>query len=80
MVWFTVVVGTVIGWLAMVGRSVWPAVLAHASVNATAGLGLIFSSGDPSPLLGPLPIGIVGSVAWTAVALYILWRLPGINQ
>lgn len=80
MVWFSVVVGTVIGWLAILGRGVWPAVIAHGSVNATAGLGLIFSSGNPNPLLGPLPVGIVGGVAWSIVAIFILWRLPGLDR
>lgn len=79
MVWFTVVVGTVIGWLAIVSKSLWPAVIAHASVNATAGVGVIFSSGNPSPLIGPLPVGVVGSIAWALAALYILWRLPGLS-
>ena len=75
-VWVAFAIGTVLGWLAIRGRSVWPAVIAHAMVNGTAGLGLLISSGDPSPLLGPLPAGLVGSVGWSAAALWILWMWP----
>lgn len=80
MVWFTFVAGTVIGWLAIWGDSVWPAVIAHATVNATGGLGVLVSSGQVFPLLGPAAIGLVGGVVWLLAALYLLWREPGLPE
>ena len=74
MTWFTFVAGTFLGWLAFRGGSVWPAVIGHAAINATAGLGLLVSTGRVNLLLGPLPVGIVGSAGFSAVALWILLR------
>lgn len=74
--WFTFIVGTLLGWLALRGGSVWPAVIAHATVNAAAALPVLFAVGNSSLLIGPLPIGIVGSVGWAVAALLILWRQP----
>jgi membrane protease YdiL (CAAX protease family) len=77
MVWFTLLVGTLIGWLALRGGSVWPAVIGHAAVNGIAGLAMLFVQGKPNLLVGPTPLGVVGSAAWAAVALWILIRQPG---
>jgi membrane protease YdiL (CAAX protease family) len=76
MVWFTFLVGTLIGWLALRAGSVWPAVIGHAAVNGIAGLGMLFVQGKPNLLIGPMPLGVVGSAAWAAVALWILIRQP----
>jgi membrane protease YdiL (CAAX protease family) len=77
LVWFTFLVGTLIGWLALRAGSVWPAVIGHAAVNGIAGLGMLFVQGQPNLLVGPTPLGVVGSAAWAAVALWILIRQPG---
>lgn len=74
MVWFTLVTGTFLGWLALRGGSVWPAVIGHAALNGIAGIGILFARGGPNTLLGPLPTGLIGSVAWAIVALWIFWR------
>lgn len=37
MVWFTLVVGILLGWLALQAGSVWPAIIGHATINATGG-------------------------------------------
>ncbi len=76
MVWFTLLIGTLIGWLALRGGSVWPAVIGHAAVNGIAGLAMLFAQGKPNLLIGPTPLGVVGSAAWAAVALWILIRRP----
>ncbi|MEA5388170.1 CPBP family intramembrane glutamic endopeptidase [Haloarculaceae archaeon H-GB2-1] len=73
---FTVSVGTVLAWLTVGSGSVWPATLAHGAVNAVAGIGVAFVHGSPNPLLGPLPIGLVGGLPWLAVAVVLLWRWP----
>lgn len=56
----TLVWGIIIGWLALRGRSVWPAVLGHASVNGIAALPLLWMQGNPNILLGPMSIGVIG--------------------
>ena len=74
MIWFTLVTGTFLGWAALRGGSVWPAVIGHAAINGISGIGILFVQGKPNPLLGPLPVGLLGSVAWTVLALWILLR------
>jgi membrane protease YdiL (CAAX protease family) len=79
MVWFTLVVGALLGWLAFRGGSVWPAVIGHAALNGMANLGVVFVRGEPNPLLGPLPVGLVGGVGF-AVAGLVLLLVPGLWQ
>jgi membrane protease YdiL (CAAX protease family) len=76
MVWFTFLVGTLLGWLALRGGSVWPAVIGHAAVNGIAGLPMFFVRGQPNLLIGPMSLGVVGAAAWAMVALWILIRQP----
>lgn len=72
MVWVTVAWGVLIGWLALRGRSVWPAVIAHGALNGFAAISLLVAKGSPSPLIGPLPTGVIGSLAFTASAAWVL--------
>lgn len=76
MVWFTFVVGTLFGWLVLRGGSVWPAVIGHSVVNAFAGfpIYLLALDAEPNLLLGPMIIGILAGLPWTAVAIYLLWK------
>ena len=79
MVWFTFVCGTVLGWLTVRGGSVWPAVIGHAAINGIAGLGALFIQGEPNPVLGPLPVGVIGGLPWALLTLGLLlvpavWR------
>jgi membrane protease YdiL (CAAX protease family) len=76
MVWFTFVVGTFLGWVALRGGSVWPAVIGHAAINGISSVSALFVQGSPNPLLGPLPVGLIGSGAWTLLTAWILWK-PG---
>ena len=75
MVWFTFVVGVFLGWLAIEARSVWPAVIGHAAINSFGTLGSLVSIGHPSSLLGPTPVGLIASLPFTIVALWLLWRM-----
>lgn len=75
MVWFTLVTGTFLCWVTLRSGSVWPAVIGHAAINGIAGIGALFVQGQPDPLLGPLPVGLIGSIPWVIVALWILLRL-----
>lgn len=71
MVWFTFVTGTFLGWIALRGGSVWPAVIGHAALNGIASLALLFVVGQPNLLLGPLPVGLIGSLPWALVTGWI---------
>lgn len=79
MTWFALTAGTVIGWLTLKGRSVWPAVIAHASLNGLAGSAVLFTRLDasPNPLIGPLPVGLLGGLPWALLAAWLLWRNGG---
>jgi membrane protease YdiL (CAAX protease family) len=79
MLWFTLTVGTLLGWLTFKAGSVWPAVIGHAVLNGTANLGVIFVRGEPNSLLGPLPVGLVGGIAFAAVSVPML-AIPGLWQ
>jgi membrane protease YdiL (CAAX protease family) len=69
MVVFTTALGVVFAWLRFRSGSVWPPTLAHAALNAQAGLGFVFlSPGDP--LIRP-PVGILGLIPIIALALWL---------
>jgi membrane protease YdiL (CAAX protease family) len=78
-VWFAFVVGTMLAWLSLRGGSVWPAVIGHGALNGIAGAPIFFAQGDPNPLLGPMAVGFVGMLAFTAVGLWMFWRSPLID-
>jgi len=71
---FTVVVGVFLGWLTLRSGSVWPATVAHAMVNGSAGLGILFVVGSPRLLFGPTAVGLVGMLPWAVVAVWLLAR------
>jgi membrane protease YdiL (CAAX protease family) len=72
MVWFTLSLSVIFGWLTIKSESVWPAVIAHGALNGIASLGLIFIKGTPDPLLGPAPVGIIGGLGLTLTAILLL--------
>lgn len=76
MAWFTLCVGTVIGYWSLRSNNIWPAVLGHAAVNGIAGLGVLFvlPGTQPNPLLGPLPVGLIGGIPWALLAAYFFWK------
>jgi membrane protease YdiL (CAAX protease family) len=74
MVWFTLTLGVLLGWLALKAKSVWPAVIGHAAVNGIANLGALLSQGQPNPLVGPTPVGLIGGAGFALAALAI-WLL-----
>ena len=60
--------GLVIGWLRLRSASVWPAVIAHGSLNAAGGLIVVFAAAQPDlALAGPL-----GVAAWIVLAAVIV--------
>jgi membrane protease YdiL (CAAX protease family) len=70
-IWVTFGLGTFLGWLTLRGKSVWPAVIGHAAINGVAGAAVFATQGQPNPLLGPLPVGIIGSLGYALVTLAI---------
>jgi hypothetical protein len=50
-------------------------VIGHGALNGIAGLSLLFIAGEPNPLIGPTPVGLIGGAGFT-VAAVILFLLP----
>lgn len=80
MVWFCLVIGIFLGWVTLKSNSVWPAVIGHAAINGIAGMGTIFTQGEPNPILGPLSVGIIGGLGFTLVALLIFFSPNGLSE
>jgi len=78
--WFTVVTGTWLAWMTLRSRSVWPAVIGHAAINGLGTIGLLVSRGQPNPLLGPTVAGMIGSLPFALLALWLLWRLLTLSE
>jgi len=74
-VWFTLSIGIFFGWLSIKGKSIWPAVLAHGSLNGLASIGMLFIQGTPRLLLGPSPAGIISMLPFTFISIWILVRI-----
>ena len=68
--------GVLLSWLAIRGKSVWPAVIGHAAINGIAGLTLLMVKGSPNSLLGPSPVGVIGLVGYAVVALVLFFTNP----
>ncbi len=69
--WVTFGFGTFLAWLTLRSKSIWPAVIGHAAINGIAGAAVLATTGQPNPLLGPLPVGIIGSLGYALVAIAI---------
>ena len=70
MVCFCVLVGVLLSWLRLASGSVWPAVVAHAFLNASAGLSLVFgAAGHPADNVSA---GLLGWTGWLVLAVLIL--------
>jgi membrane protease YdiL (CAAX protease family) len=72
--WFTFIFSTFLAWMTLKSGSVWPAVIGHASMNGIAAIGALVLRGQPNPLVGPLSIGVLGSLPFAALALWLIWR------
>jgi membrane protease YdiL (CAAX protease family) len=80
MLWFTFVAGIYLAWLTLKAGSVWPAVIAHASINAIAAIGYLAVKPGYNPLLGPGPQGLAAAIPFSLLALWLLWRSPAIHS
>ncbi|GAA5197274.1 type II CAAX endopeptidase family protein [Microbacterium jejuense] len=61
--------GVLFGWLRLRGASLWPAVLAHGSLNAVAGIVIVLAAAGVAPDLGWA--GPLGVVSWAVLALVV---------
>lgn len=77
MVIFCVLLGAILSWLYLRTRSPWAPALAHGSLNAIAGLPLLFLTGVDISIGGTL----ASVIGWIPLALFVAWlvwtrRLP----
>lgn len=79
-IWFTLSLGIFQGWLTLRSKSIWPAVIGHAAVNGIAVAAVLVTTGQPNPLLGPLPVGIIGSLGFALMAIAIFVSPNGLKQ
>jgi membrane protease YdiL (CAAX protease family) len=70
-IWVTFGLGIFLSWLTLRSKSIWPAVIGHAAINGIAGVAIFATTGQPNPLLGPLPVGVIGSLGFALVAIAI---------
>jgi len=78
MIVFTVLLSAILSWLYLNTRSPWVAALAHGSVNAVAGLPILFFEPGFNMAFGGT---IAAPPAWLAMAVFVAWlawskRLP----
>jgi CAAX protease family protein len=64
---------TFLTWVTLRSGSVWPAALGHGVINASASLMLYFTRGEPNYLIGPMPVGVIGSLGYALLALLIFF-------
>ncbi|TMR89800.1 CPBP family intramembrane glutamic endopeptidase [Nonomuraea basaltis] len=64
---FCVLAGVLIGWLRLRTGSVWPAVVAHGSLNAVAPAAMLL--GDAAAPPNEVLVGVTGLVGWVLLAL-----------
>jgi uncharacterized protein len=77
-IWITFCFGVFLAWVTLRAGSVWPAVIGHAAINGIAASAVLVTIGKPNPLLGPLPVGIIGSLGYAVVALALFFS-PGLK-
>ncbi len=68
---FTCSVSILWSWGTLRSGSVWPAALGHGTVNATSALPGFLLKGQPIPLLGPDPTGLIGGIGYIVLALVL---------
>jgi len=61
-------------WVTLRSGSVWPAALGHMAINNSSSLMLFVIQGDPDYLLGPYPLGIIGSLGYAVLAMLVFFN------
>ncbi|MGO5111514.1 CPBP family intramembrane glutamic endopeptidase [Oscillospiraceae bacterium LCP25S3_E10] len=72
---FCIFIGAILSYFTVCSKSVWPAALAHGSINGFSSVSLIFHKGSANPFIGPVPTGIIGGIAFVIAAVIVvcLW-------
>jgi len=78
--WVTFGLGIFLGWLTLRSQSIWPAVIGHAAINGIAGAAILLTTGQPNTLLGPLPVGIIGSLGYALVTIAIFFSPNALKE
>ncbi|GII01914.1 CPBP family intramembrane glutamic endopeptidase [Planobispora takensis] len=74
---FCVAYGTLLGWFRLRTGSVWPAVVGHGALNASAGLPLLLGDAAAPPNLAVAGItGLVGSAMLAVISAVLFARRP----
>ncbi len=78
MIVFCLLIGTILSWLTINANSPWVAALGHGSVNAVAGLPILFFAPGFDMALGG---SLAAPTAWFGMAVFVFWlvvsnRLP----
>ncbi|MFN2146122.1 MAG: type II CAAX prenyl endopeptidase Rce1 family protein [Anaerolineales bacterium] len=68
------VLGTFFGWASLRGGSIWPAVFGHAVLIGTTAASALFALEGTNPLVGPLMVGVIGSLGFTLMTVWIFLR------
>jgi uncharacterized protein len=79
-IWITICFAVFLGWLTLRSKSIWPAVIGHAAINGIAAAAVLITTGQPNTLLGPLPVGIIGSLGYALVAIVIFVSQKALKQ
>lgn len=69
MILLSIFIGTFFSYLSIRTKSFLPAAIAHGSLNGFAAISVFFTSGNPSPFIGPLPTGIIGGIGFLIVGI-----------
>src|SRR5512143_2453196 len=64
---------TFFAWVTLRSGSVWPAALAHGTINNTANAMVNYMRVAPNTLVGPSPLGIIGMLGFALLALPIFF-------
>ena len=81
MIVFCLLVGTIFSWLYLQTKSPWAPTLAHGSLNATAGLPMLFLA-DVDIVVGGT---VTSAIGWIGLAMFVGWlvlsrRLPAVPE
>jgi membrane protease YdiL (CAAX protease family) len=71
--WVITALGIFLAWLVLRSGSIWPSVIGHGAMNGIAALAVLATKGSPNPLLGPLPVGLIGSSVGAIIALILFF-------
>lgn len=77
---FTCSMSVLLSWATLRSGSVWPAAIGHGAINGTSALAGYLLKGPAIPLLGPAPTGLIGGLAYLALALGLLFSRKAFAQ